>query len=93
MLNVFEPCTLQLGDKSFYKLKDTDRIMKKEEWNRVQATVFPRKLSKNIDVKSEIPLHKDPASINSSNQDNNKLDFCIFFSFKFVSILPSEILA
>jgi ubiquitin-conjugating enzyme E2 O len=36
MLNVFEPCTLQIGDRNFYKLKDTDVVMSKAEWKRLE---------------------------------------------------------
>jgi hypothetical protein len=36
MLNVFEPCTLQIGDRNFYTLKDTDVVMTKTEWKRLE---------------------------------------------------------
>jgi hypothetical protein len=36
MLNVFEPCTLQIGDRNFYTLKDTDLVMTKTEWKRLE---------------------------------------------------------
>ena len=42
MLNVFEPCTLQLGDKSFYRLKCTDKVVSVQEWNQCQKkSLFP----------------------------------------------------
>jgi len=42
MLNVFEPCTLQLGDKSFYQLKSTDKTVTTEEWHQSQKKrLFP----------------------------------------------------
>lgn len=34
-LNVFEPCTHQLGDRSFYTLKENDILMVKEDWKRL----------------------------------------------------------
>ena len=45
MLNVFEPCTLQLGDKSFYSFKATDPMMSVKEWNQLQKnSLFPHLL-------------------------------------------------
>ena len=36
MLNVFEPCTLQIGDRNFFVLKDNNVILSKAEWKRLQ---------------------------------------------------------
>ena len=36
MLNVFEPCTLQIGDRNFYVLKEADVVMSKAEWKRLE---------------------------------------------------------
>jgi ubiquitin-conjugating enzyme E2 O len=36
MLNVFEPCTLQIGDRNFYTLKETDAVVSKAEWKRLE---------------------------------------------------------
>jgi len=36
MLNVFEPCTLQIGDRNFYTMKDNDIVMMKSEWKKLQ---------------------------------------------------------
>ena len=42
MLNVFEPCTLQLGDKSFYHFKSTDKTVSVEEWHQsLKKRLFP----------------------------------------------------
>jgi len=36
MLNVFEPCTVQIGDRNFYTLQEHDIVMMKAEWKRLQ---------------------------------------------------------
>lgn len=49
LLNVFEPCTLQVGDRNFYTLTEKDTVTTKEQWRRTQkanvitqcATVLP----------------------------------------------------
>ncbi len=35
-LNVFEPCTIQIGDRNFYTLKEGDKVMMKPEWKRLE---------------------------------------------------------
>merc|ERR1711874_715892 len=37
MLNVFEPCTLQLGDRNYYALKDGDHILTRDQWRKLTA--------------------------------------------------------
>ncbi|XP_067005905.2 (E3-independent) E2 ubiquitin-conjugating enzyme UBE2O [Anabrus simplex] len=36
LLNVFEPCTLQVGDRNFYTFRDEDTFLPKEQWRRSQ---------------------------------------------------------
>ena len=36
MLNVFEPCTLQIGDRNLYTLKEEDVILLKPDWKRLE---------------------------------------------------------
>ncbi|XP_037093739.1 (E3-independent) E2 ubiquitin-conjugating enzyme-like [Pollicipes pollicipes] len=36
MLNVFEPCTLQLGDMNTYRLREDDLVMSLDEWKRLE---------------------------------------------------------
>ena len=43
MLNVFEPCTLQIGDRNFFVLKDNDVILSKAEWKRLQKDQLMKK--------------------------------------------------
>ena len=40
MLNVFEPCTLQIGDRNYYTLKTEDIIMLKEEWRKLEKESY-----------------------------------------------------
>ena len=40
MLNVFEPCTLQIGDRNFYTLKEEDIIMMRDEWRILEKESF-----------------------------------------------------
>jgi hypothetical protein len=40
MLNVFEPCTLQIGDRNFYTLKESDIIMMRNEWRQIEKDSF-----------------------------------------------------
>ncbi|XP_071444821.1 (E3-independent) E2 ubiquitin-conjugating enzyme UBE2O isoform X3 [Hetaerina americana] len=36
LLNVFEPCTLQVGDRNYYTFQEGDVIMMKDQWRRIQ---------------------------------------------------------
>lgn len=40
LLNVFEPCTLQVGDRNVYVLKATDEITTKEQWRKEQKRLI-----------------------------------------------------
>lgn len=35
-MNVFEPCTLQVGDRNFYTFRENDTVVTKEQWRRTQ---------------------------------------------------------
>ena len=35
MLNVFEPCTVQIGDRNYYTLTDSDIVMIKSDWKKL----------------------------------------------------------
>lgn len=39
LLNVFEPCTLQVGDRNFYTFHEGDTVITKEQWRRMQKEV------------------------------------------------------
>jgi ubiquitin-conjugating enzyme E2 O len=40
MLNVFEPCTLQIGDRNYYTLKPDDVIMMRDEWKKLEKESY-----------------------------------------------------
>ena len=40
MLNVFEPCTLQIGDRNYYTLKEKDVIMLRDEWKKLEKESY-----------------------------------------------------
>lgn len=41
MINVFEPCSLQIGDRNYYTLEEHDVIITKDCWRRMQKDKFP----------------------------------------------------
>jgi ubiquitin-conjugating enzyme E2 O len=41
MINVFEPCSLQIGDRNYYTLEENDMIITKDCWRRMQKEKFP----------------------------------------------------
>ena len=63
MLNVFEPCTLQLGDKSFYTFREADRlgIVSLNHWHRLQnASLFPQLHRYNLfSCREEMKVYDD----------------------------------
>ena len=56
MLNVFEPCTLQIGDRNYYTLKTEDIIMLKEEWRKLEKESY---LKVNDKKKSQQKMASD----------------------------------
>ena len=77
MLNVFEPCTLQIGDRNFYTIKENDIILMKNEWKRLQKDTLmkgkktedpPKIKSKQRDVQVEIVAEDDDG--NSSDYED-----------------------
>ncbi|XP_066592448.1 (E3-independent) E2 ubiquitin-conjugating enzyme UBE2O [Prorops nasuta] len=56
LLNVFEPSTLQVGDRNFYVIKDNENIITREQWRKQQRDMFqvpkcsPRKSRPNMNT-------------------------------------------
>ncbi|XP_054000530.1 (E3-independent) E2 ubiquitin-conjugating enzyme UBE2O [Hylaeus anthracinus] len=56
LLNVFEPSTVQVGDRNFYIIKDNENVITREQWRKQQRDVFqvpkhsPKKTRPNISV-------------------------------------------
>ncbi|XP_065337080.1 (E3-independent) E2 ubiquitin-conjugating enzyme isoform X2 [Cloeon dipterum] len=41
MINIFEPCSLQIGDRNYYTIESGDVIVTKDNWRRSQKEIFP----------------------------------------------------
>ena len=54
ILNFFEPCTMQMGDRSFYVVKEADVFTKKSKWKRNQLKrIHGRTESNSEELKDE----------------------------------------
>ncbi|XP_072932156.1 (E3-independent) E2 ubiquitin-conjugating enzyme UBE2O isoform X2 [Epargyreus clarus] len=60
LLNVFEPCTLQVGDRNFLTIGPEDTFISKKQW-RKQQSKFYRNLRKQTR-----PLPKKPSKVNAN---------------------------
>lgn len=76
LLNVFEPSTLQVGDRNFYVIKGDENVITREQWRKQQREIFqvpkqsPRK-SRNMSkaaVEEKIKREKE----RDKSQDNTK---------------------
>ncbi|KAF7381610.1 hypothetical protein HZH66_014004 [Vespula vulgaris] len=56
LLNVFEPSTLQVGDRNYYVIKGNENVITREQWRKQQRDIFqvpkhsPKKIRPNISV-------------------------------------------
>lgn len=56
LLNVFEPSTVQVGDRNFYVIKGDENVITREQWRKHQRDIFqvpkhsPKKTRPNISV-------------------------------------------
>ncbi|KAK2588919.1 hypothetical protein KPH14_001776 [Odynerus spinipes] len=56
LLNVFEPSTLQVGDRNYYVIKGNENVITREQWRKQQRDIFqvpkhsPKKIRPNINV-------------------------------------------
>ncbi|CAD6215584.1 GSCOCG00000396001-RA-CDS [Cotesia congregata] len=78
LLNVFEPSTLQVGDRDFYVYKGTENVITREQWRKHQREVFqvPKPSPRKSRAKFEDKLKKDLENKNSrdsSVQNGNNL--------------------
>ena len=77
MLNVFEPCTLQIGDRNHYTLKPDDIIMMRDEWRRLEKESFlgiEGEPTTNPKSKKNRRLKKIAAKTKSENVDDDDDD-------------------
>lgn len=56
LLNVFEPSTVQVGDRNFYIIKGNENVITREQWRKQQRDIYqvpkqsPKKTRTNITV-------------------------------------------
>lgn len=56
LLNVFEPSTVQVGDRNFYVIKGNENVITREQWRKQQRDIYqipkqsPKKTRPNITV-------------------------------------------
>ena len=83
MLNVFEPCTLQIGDRNFYTMQEDDLVMMKPEWKRLQKEQLYKDKSKKEEKKvtkmelgspEEVGLDEDNSSDFEDVEDDGVSD-------------------
>ncbi|XP_011313716.1 E2/E3 hybrid ubiquitin-protein ligase UBE2O [Fopius arisanus] len=85
LLNVFEPSTLQVGDRDFYLLNGNENIITREQWRKQQRELFqvpkhsPRKYKDTREMKIKAENAKvetntsNDNTINVSNSNSSKL--------------------
>lgn len=67
LLNVFEPSTVQVGDRNFYVIKGNENVITREQWRKQQKDMFqvpkqsPKKTRPNITV-TKLPDDKKKES-------------------------------
>ena len=75
MLNVFEPCTLQIGDRNYYTLKPEDIIMLKEEWRKLEKESYlkvnEKSSKKSANVKMASDVIKKRPDVEESSEDES----------------------
>ena len=67
MLNVFEPCTLQIGDRNFYLMKENDIVLTKSDWKKL----LKDQLLKDRKVKTKKKVAK-LAEVENFEMDDNE---------------------
>lgn len=82
LLNVFEPSTVQVGNRNFYIIKGNENVITREQWRKQQRDIYqvpkqsPKKTRPNImvtkleDKKKE--LKKDKTFGQQTTEENNQ---------------------
>lgn len=76
LLNVFEPSTLQVGDRNFYVVKENENVISREQWRKQQREIFnipkhgPRKSRVSINVTKPV----DPKQKTIDRQTSERLE-------------------
>ncbi|XP_015108296.1 (E3-independent) E2 ubiquitin-conjugating enzyme UBE2O [Diachasma alloeum] len=71
LLNVFEPSTLQVGDRDFYLLKGNENIITREQWRKQQREVF--QVPKHSPRKSRVKIPENKQKDCKDNDSKEKL--------------------
>lgn len=90
LLNVFEPSTLQVGDRNFYVIKGNETLITREQWRKHQRELFqvsksPRRNRNTSSSKAAVEekikrerrersLEKNIHNVNDENKVNNEKD-------------------
>lgn len=80
LLNVFEPSTVQVGDRNFYVIKGDENVITREQWRKQQRDIFqvpkhsPKKIRPNISVTKpaeDKKKEKDKDKVNEQQTEEN----------------------
>lgn len=83
LLNVFEPSTVQVGDRNFYVLKGDENVITREQWRKQQRDIFqvpkqsPKKMrpiitvTKLLDDKKKNPKKDKTSELHQRLVDGN----------------------
>lgn len=80
LLNVFEPSTVQVGDRNFYVIKGDENVITREQWRKQQRDIFqvpkhsPKKTRPNISVTKSAEdkkKEKDKDKVNEQQTEEN----------------------
>ena len=88
MLNVFEPCTLQIGDRNFYTLKESDIVMMRNEWRQIEKESFGgigepskskiKRMKKTSMVKKAEDADEEYETESADEDCENQVKICFF---------------
>lgn len=79
LLNIFEPSTVQVGDRNFYIIKGNENVITREQWRKQQRDIFrvpkqsPKKTRPNITV-TKLPDDKKKEQKNDKTLDQQSAD-------------------
>ncbi|XP_076289237.1 (E3-independent) E2 ubiquitin-conjugating enzyme UBE2O isoform X1 [Lasioglossum baleicum] len=74
LLNVFEPSTVQVGDRNFYVIKGDESVITREQWRKLQRGVFPvpkhspKKTRPNISITKPVEEKKKDKDKDKDNE-------------------------
>ncbi|XP_031831737.1 (E3-independent) E2 ubiquitin-conjugating enzyme [Nomia melanderi] len=73
LLNVFEPSTVQVGDRNFYVIKGDESVITREQWRKLQRGVFPVPKHSPKKTRPNISITK-PIEDKKKDKDNKDKD-------------------